>query len=127
MANQQVEIKRGIGFKMIIDTAIYPALATGATWKASLVDPSTGMRYNATVTANGTIHTFSWSSGLVDDTESADYGKIDENTKDGTAHMSVGTYDFELYTSDHTAMGTLYGRFRVVDSNLMSKNAPAGE
>lgn len=127
MANPQVEIKRGIGFKMVIDTAIYPTLAPEATWKAALVDPSNGMRYNATVTASGTVHTFAWPSGLVDDTESADYGKVDENKKDGTAHMNVGTYDFELYTSDHSAMGALYGRFRVVDSNLMSKNAPAGK
>lgn len=127
MTAPQIEIKQGIGHKHFIDTTNYPPLEGDATWKAALVSPSTGMRYEADVTHEGAVYTFAWPSGLIDDESNADYGKLDDSKPNGTAHMSVGTYDYELYTSDHTAMGSLYGRFRVVKSNLMSKNAPAGE
>ena len=126
MTVSQVEIKQGIAKTFRIDMANYPPLQSGVTWKAALVNPSTNVRYESDeATKSGTVVSFHWPSGLVDDAEDPDYGKMDESCPNGTAWMTVGNYNFELYTSDHSDMGVLYGRFHVVDSNLMAKDSSA--
>ena len=127
MTAPQIEIKQGKAFQFNLDVSAYPTLPTGVTWEAALVNPSTDMRYNAVATPTGNNVNFAWPSGLVDNASDPDYGKLDENAKDGTAWMSVSTYDLEVYRSDHADMGVLYGRFRVAKSNFMAKNAPAGK
>ena len=95
---------------------------------AALVNPSTDMRYLCdTPQVSGANINFPWPSGLVDDASDQDYGKMDEDHKNGTAWMTVGTYDLEVYRSDHADMGVLYGQFRVTKSNFMAKNAPASQ
>ena len=126
MTAQQIEIKQGKAFQFNLDVSAYPALPTGVTWQAALVNPSTDMRYNAVATKTGNNVNFAWPSGLVDDASDPYYGKLNEDAKNGTAWMTVGTYDLEVYRSDHADMGVLYGRFRVTKSNFMAKNAPAG-
>ena len=132
MTAPQIEIKQGKAFQFTLDVSPYPTLPTGVTWQAALVNPSTDMRYNAVATQTGNNVNFAWPSGLVDvhtsdDPTEDDYGKLNEDAKDGTAWMTVGTYDLEVYRSDHADMGVLYGRFRVTKSNFMAKNAPAGK
>ena len=127
MTAPQIEIKQGKAFQFNLDVSAYPTLPTGVTWQAALVNPSTEMRYNAVSTQTGNNVNFAWPSGLVDDASDPDYGKLNEGAKDGTAWMTVGTYDLEVYRSDHADMGVLYGRFRVTKSNFMAKNAPAGK
>ena len=132
MTAPQIEIKQGKAFQFTLDTTAYPPLSPGVTWQAALVNPSTDMRYNAVATQTGNNVNFAWPSGLVDvhtsdDPTEDDYGKLNEDAKDGTAWMTVGTYDLEVYRSDHADMGVLYGRFRVTKSNFMAKNAPAGK
>ena len=125
MTAPQIEIKQGKAFQFNLDVSAYPTLPTGVTWQAALVNPSTEMRYNAVATQKGNNVNFAWPSGLVDDASDPDYGKLNEDAKEGTAWMTVGTYDLEVYRSDHADMGVLYGRFRVTKSNFMAKNAPA--
>ena len=127
MTAPQIEIKQGKAFQFNLDVSAYPPLLPGVTWKAALVNPSTDMRYNAVATQTENNVNFAWPSGLVDDASDRDYGKLDEDYPDGTAWMTVGTYDLEVYRSDHADMGVLYGRFRVTKSNFMAKNAPAGK
>ena len=132
MTAPQIEIKQGKAFQFNLDVSAYPTLPTGVTWQAALVNPSTDMRYNAVANQTGDNVNFAWPSGLVDvhtsdDPTEDDYGKLNEDAKDGTAWMTVGTYDLEVYRSDHADMGVLYGRFRVTKSNFMAKNAPAGK
>lgn len=127
MTAPQIEIKQGKAFQFNLDVSPYPTLPTGVTWQAALVNPSTDMRYNAVATQTGNNVNFAWPSGLVDSYSDPDYGKLNEGAKDGTAWMTVGSYDLEVYRSDHADMGVLYGRFRVTKSNFMAKNAPAGK
>lgn len=127
MTAPQIEIKQGKAFQFNLDVSAYPTLPTGVTWQAALVNPSTEMRYNAVATQTGDNVNFAWPSGLVDDASDPDYGKLNEDAKDGTAWMNVCTYDLEVYRSDHADMGVLYGRFRVTKSNFMAKNAPASQ
>ena len=132
MTIPQIEIKRGIAFQFTLDTTAYPPLSPGVTWQAALVNPSTDMRYNAVATQTGNNVNFAWPSGLVDvhtsdDPTEDDYGKKDDAHQNGTAWMTVGTYDLEVYRSDHADMGVLYGQFRVTKSNFMAKNAPASQ
>lgn len=129
MTAPQIEIKQGISAEFAFDTTGYPTLASGVTWEAALVSPQDNKRYEADkpTSTEANIVLFKWPSGLIDDPEDADYGKFDEDAPNGTAYMSVGTYNLEIYTSDHSDIGVLYERFRVVASNLTAKNAPSQE
>ena len=112
MTAPQIEIKQGIAKSFTLDVSEYPP--TEAHWRAALVNPSTNMRYESeTPVENDGNVTFTWLSGLNSGEESK------ENT---TIKMSVGTYDIEIYLSDHSDMGTLYGGVRVVKSNLVAEN-----
>lgn len=127
MTAPQIEIKQGKAFQFTLDVSPYPPLPPGVIWQAALVNPSTDMRYNAVATQTGGNVNFAWPSGLVDDASDQDYGKKDDAHPNGTAWMTVGTYDLEVYRSDHADMGVLYGQFRVTKSNFMAKNAPASQ
>lgn len=115
MTIPQIEIKRGIKFEFTLDFSAYGPLPPGVSWKAALVNPSTNIRYEAN---NGTPEsghvTFTWPSGL------NAQGTINTTSINGTARMDVGTYNLEVYRSDYADMGTLYERFRVVDSSLLA-------
>ena len=114
MTASQVEIKRGIAFQFVLDVSSY-SLPSGVTWKAALVNPSTNTRYESNAPTGSGDLTFAWPSGLTQ------AGAIDTTCTNGTAQMTVGTYNLEVYTSDFSDMGTLYERFRVVDSNLLAQ------
>lgn len=120
MTAPQIEIKQGIARSIKMDFSTYPDLAQGVTWMAAFVNQSTDMRYVANVSQGQHEKeiVFTWPSGLDPETL-----ELDDEAPNGTAHMSVGTYNLEVYTSDLSDMGTLYERFRVVKSNLMTKNA----
>lgn len=135
MTIPQIEFKQGISAEFAFDTTGYPTLASGVTWEAALVSPQDGKRYKADkpTSTEPNIVLFKWPSGL-DDRETIEgvanpnYGKLDPTEPhNGTAYMSVGTYNLEIYTSDHSDIGVLYERFRVVASNLTAKNAPSQE
>ena len=114
MTAPQIEIKRGIAFQFVLDVSSY-SLPSGVTFKAALVNPSTNMRYESNAPTGSGELTFVWPSGLTQ------AGAVDNTCTNGTAQMTIGTYNLEVYTSDFSDMGTLYERFRVVDSNLMAQ------
>lgn len=118
MTALQIEVKQGYAKSLLFDKSEYPEVE--ASWKAALVNPSTNMRYVADATDDGEIICFTWPSGLK---QSQGKWVLDDDNKNGTAHMDVGTYDIEIYLDDNSDIGTLYGGARVVSSNLMTDNA----
>lgn len=120
MTAPQIEIKQGIARTLTLDVTNYPELESGVEWIAALVNQSTKMRYVADneEDLSENIKVFTWPSGLDNNLN------LDDEHQNGTAWMTVGTYDLEIYPSDRSNIGVLYQRFRVATSNLMAKNAP---
>jgi len=113
MAAPQIEFKQGIEARLSLNVSDYPP--TTATWKAAITSKSSNMRYESEPpVVDAGIVLFKWPSGL---------NAGEENKKNATIKMIVGTYDLEIYLSDHSDMGTVYGGVRVVSSNLSTKNA----
>lgn len=118
MLSPQIEFQQGISKTMSLDNSEY---GVSATWIAALINPSTNIRYVANTTIENDMVRFTWPSGLDANLN------IDPSQPNGTAHMSVGVYNLEIYTSDLKDIGVAYEAVRVVSSNLMAKNAPTNE